>query len=163
MPDADRELTLPLTVRPSPGTRIAGGVFLAGGGPVAVLLGLVAAIEPTGRPEVLLVAGFALGHSLLGLSMLTAVARVSDTEIRYRYGFIHRRVPRTAVVAVEVRPWYGKGPARVTLAVRCRDVRDLKLTAFRRLANHDGRRAMEDTAADIRRALRLDPLSSEVT
>lgn len=163
MTGPDRELTLPLAVRPSLGTRVAGGLFLVGGGPVAVLLGLVAAIEPTGRPEVSLVAGLALGFSLLGSSMLTAVARVSDTGIRYRYGFIHRRVPRATVVAVEVSPWHGQGPARVTLVVRCRDARDLELTAFRRLATHDGRRAMEDTAADIRRALGLDPLGSEPT
>jgi hypothetical protein len=89
-----------------------------------------------------------------GISLITAKATVTNSQIRYLYGLVRRTIPCGQIEAVVVGPGSGAYYPRICLHIRQRGrTRPIRLIGLQRPDTAKGRAALEQTAASVRAAL----------
>jgi hypothetical protein len=143
-----------LLLRPGPVYRAAGWAFVA----FALLFGSVGIVQDGSGSfdwaAGVLVETFSALSLAFGISLSTAKATVTSSQIRYRYGLVQRTIPSDQIESVSVGPGSGAYYSRICLHIRQRGrTRPIRLIGLQRPDTAKGRAALEQTAAKVRAAL----------
>ena len=150
--DVTVEAPAPLLVlRPGPASRATGWAMVV----FALLFGFAGIVQDgSGSYDWgagVLMELFSVLTLALGISLSTAKATVTSSQIRYRYGIVRRAIPSGEVESVVVGPGSGAYYRRICLHIRQRGrTRPLRLIALQRPETAKGQAELEQTAARVR-------------